>query len=68
MAVGTIREEEVDMAEERVVVATLSNLSMGGITIPETTLTTTTTIMVVVDTDKTAMGRQRRIPVEKDPE
>ena len=56
------------MAEERVVVATLSNLSMGGITIPETTLTTTTTIMVVVDTDKTAMGRQRRIPVEKDPE
>ena len=66
---GTIREEEeVDMAEERVVVATLSNLSMGGITIPETTLTTTTTIMVVVDTDKTAMGRQRRIQVEKDPE
>lgn len=56
------------MAEERVVVATLSNLSMGGITIPETTLTTTTTIMVVVDTDKTAMGRQRRIQVEKDPE
>ena len=59
----------MDMAEERVVVATLSNLSMGGITIPETTLTTTTTIMVVVvDTDKTAMGRQRRIQVEKDPE
>lgn len=52
---------KVDMEGIMEEITTLSNLSMGGITIRGTTPT-----MVVVSTDRTAMGRHRRIPVGKE--
>lgn len=55
---------KVDMEgimEEIAIHSNSSNLSMAGITIRGTTLT-----IVVVGTDRTTMGRHRRIPVGKE--
>jgi len=61
MATIITKADMEGIAEEITTLSNSSNPNMGGITIRGTTLT-----MVVVGTDRTAMGRRRRIPVGKE--